>query len=97
MQLALTVDDEWRVTAASIGAEVQVHFTCPSCSRSYLINLQPPPWHRPAKISESDFEVQRVSGDIRHVELDVITSELWCHPCGRGASIELRVVEPARG
>jgi hypothetical protein len=84
MQLSLTVDDAWNAAVHPTSAEVRLDYTCPTCGTVSTLNLQPPPWRVPTRDRAAD------ETEVPHDEVTVMTTQLWCHRCQKGASAELR-------
>lgn len=97
---------KWKPVATETGTEVRVSYRCPTCHREQAVALQPPPWQVPVladdealfvthndpegQAAANRFEARRAAGEVEHEQQDVISTQLWCHGCGKGTEVTVR-------
>lgn len=69
--------------------DYQIRFTCPNCNQDYRVNIQSPPWLEPIGVDDPDFERRRQRNQVDHVEVNELSTQLWCHRCGIGGDMTL--------
>lgn len=84
MTTIVTGGDGWGAHVAEGPAEWRVTYHCPGCNGLHVLLLQPPPWSEP--VGRAD-EARRRAGGIEHRDVDDVSTQLWCHRCGRGADV----------
>jgi hypothetical protein len=91
---------QWNTVLAEVGQPdgstlLQLTYRCPTCGRTRVLNLQGLPWQapHPDELVTDDSgrttvdDGRRAAGQVAHVELHEVNTEVYCHWCMRGAEV----------
>lgn len=88
MSARVSGGDDWQTEVAEGSHEWRLNYTCPTCSTSQAITLQPAPWSEP---DEHPTPERLRTGQVRHRDVEQLNTQVWCHRCGHGADVVVAV------
>lgn len=84
---------KWQPKVAPNDDVWQLRYRCPTCQQPAALNLQPPPWSAPTPDMLNDGgalnEDLRRKGPLKHEDVTVLETQVWCHRCGQGDTVRI--------